>query len=96
MARSPSSEGETQRELIRSLHRLEGHVRGVAGMVEREESYDDVLIQLMALRSAVNRVIALFLEQGLEASLPSGEDAEAVREGLERLKRSLALILKHS
>ena len=98
MARSPSSdsEGETQRELIRSLHRLEGHVRGVAGMVEREESYDDVLVQLMALRSAVNRIIALFLEQGLEASLPPEEDAEAVREGLERLKRSLALILKHS
>ena len=91
---APAPEGSTQQELLRSLHRLEGHVRGVAGMVEREESYDDVLVQLMALRSAVNRIIALYLARGLEEALPSSE--ESLRQGLERLKRSLALVLKHS
>lgn len=94
---SPAPEGSTDRELLRSLHRLEGHVRGVAGMVEREEAYDDVLVQLMALRSAVNRIIALYLTRGLEEALPSSEDSEEpLQQGLERLKRSLALVLKHS
>ncbi|GEM_PF-3105968 len=123
MAETPSPSAEDpQKELIRSLHRLEGHVRGVALMVESGEAYDDVLVQLMALRSAVNRILALYLVQEMESLLrgaaegagsgdatasplsPSSPseprerapDTEALERGLERLKRSLTLVLKRS
>lgn len=72
-------------------------------MVEGEEPYEDVLVQLLALRSAVNRILALYLAEGLETLLlgsssarENEDDNEALKEGLERLKRSLALVLKRS
>ena len=40
--------------LIRRLNRIEGQVRGVRGMVEREAYCTDILIQVSAIQSALN------------------------------------------
>jgi DNA-binding FrmR family transcriptional regulator len=83
-----------QTELINRLHRLEGHVRGVAGMIERQEPCDDILVQLAAVKSAVNQVILKLLEGHMDGCvqrcLTEGDAGE-----IERFKKSLSLILKH-
>ncbi len=83
-----------QTELVNRLHRLEGHVRGVAGMIERQEPCDDILVQLAAVKSAVNQVIVKLLEGHLDGCvqrcLAEGDAGE-----IERFKKSLSLILKH-
>ena len=40
--------------LIRRLSRIEGQVRGVRGMVEREAYCTDILTQVSAIQSALN------------------------------------------
>ena len=40
--------------LIRRLSRIEGQVRGIKNMVEKEEHYTDVLVQVMAVNAALN------------------------------------------
>lgn len=40
--------------LIRRLSRIEGQVRGIKNMVEKEEHYTDVLVQSMAVNAALN------------------------------------------
>ena len=40
--------------LIKRLHRIEGQVRGVAGMVEREAYCVDILTQVSSIQSALN------------------------------------------
>ena len=40
--------------LIRRLNRIEGQVRGVRGMVEREAYCTDILTQVSAIQSALN------------------------------------------
>ena len=40
--------------LIRRLNRIEGQVRGVKGMVEKEAYCTDILIQVSAIQSALN------------------------------------------
>ena len=40
--------------LVKRLSRIEGQVRGVRGMVEREAYCTDILIQVSAIQSALN------------------------------------------
>ncbi len=42
--------------LVRRLSRMEGQVRGIARMIEREEYCVDILQQTAALRAAVDAV----------------------------------------
>lgn len=40
--------------LIKRLNRIEGQVRGVRGMVEKEAYCTDILVQVSAIQSALN------------------------------------------
>ena len=47
-------ESEEYDALIRRLNRIEGQVRGVKGMVEKEAYCTDILTQVSAIQSALN------------------------------------------
>jgi DNA-binding FrmR family transcriptional regulator len=55
--------------VLNRLSRTEGHVRAVRRMVEEGRDCADVLIQLAAIRSAVDRVARLVLEDHVESCL---------------------------
>lgn len=48
--------------LISRLNRIEGQIRGVKAMIERDTYCDDVLNQIAAIQSALNGVGKLLLE----------------------------------
>ena len=85
---------DVEKELQDRLSRIEGHVRGVKRMLAEHGTCEDLLLQLAAIRSAVNQVQSRLLENHLETCV-----ADAVRSGkggkaLERLKGALAHVLK--
>ena len=45
---------EEKRKLLNRLKRIEGQVRGVRGMVEREAYCTDILTQVSAIQAALN------------------------------------------
>jgi DNA-binding FrmR family transcriptional regulator len=49
-------------QLVRRLARIEGQVRGISRMIEREEYCVDILQQTAALRAAVDSLAVLVLE----------------------------------
>jgi DNA-binding FrmR family transcriptional regulator len=53
---------KTKSNLIARLNRIEGQIRGVKGMIERDTYCDDVLNQIAAIQSALNSVGRLLLE----------------------------------
>lgn len=53
---------QMKRNLISRLNRVEGQIRGVKGMIERDTYCDDVLNQIAAIQSALNSVGKLLLE----------------------------------
>jgi DNA-binding FrmR family transcriptional regulator len=57
--------------LLRRLSRLEGQVRGIARMVDREEYCMDVLQQTAALRAAVDSLNLAVLEEHVAGCLKS-------------------------
>jgi CsoR family transcriptional regulator, copper-sensing transcriptional repressor len=62
--------------VINRLSRIEGHVRAVKRMVEEEIPCPDVLIQLAAIKSAIQRTAQIVLEDHMESCL-----SEAAKKG---------------
>ena len=63
--RTPETRGysATKPQLLNRLRRIEGQVRGVQGMVEDDRWCPDILQQIAAIQSALNKV-ALGLADG--------------------------------
>jgi DNA-binding FrmR family transcriptional regulator len=48
-------------EVIKRLSKIEGHIRGIKKMLEDGQSCDQVLLQLSAVRSALNKATKILL-----------------------------------
>nr|WP_311519214.1 metal-sensitive transcriptional regulator [Paenibacillus albidus] len=55
--------------LTTRLNRIEGQIRGVKGMIERDTYCDDVLNQLAAVQAALNSVGKLLLEGHMKSCI---------------------------
>ena len=80
-------------QLLRRLSRIEGQVRGIARMIEREEYCVDILQQTSALRAAVDAVSLLVLEDHVQGCIRTaaerGEAEQYVDEVLDVVRRTL-------
>ena len=87
-------------QLLRRLRRIEGQVRGIARMVEREEYCVDILQQTSALRAAVDAVAVLILEDHVQGCVRTaaerGEADRYVEEVLDVVRRSLGRPIRGS
>ena len=79
---------QTQAVLNR-LSRTEGHIRAVRRMVEEGRDCADVLIQLAAVRSAVDRVARVVLEDHVESCLRLAASNGTTDQEWESLKTAL-------
>lgn len=64
---------------LRRLKTVEGHIRGIERMVEEEAYCIDVIRQIQAVQSALNKVSKIILEEHLNSCLITavrGEDVE--------------------
>lgn len=80
-------------EMKNRLKRVEGQVRGVLKMMEDEKECKDVISQLSAARSAIDRAIAFIVAQNLEQCVreqsEKGEDSsQLVQDAIELLVKS--------
>ncbi|MNI23830.1 Copper-sensing transcriptional repressor CsoR [compost metagenome] len=55
--------------LASRLNRIEGQIRGVKGMIEKDTYCDDVLNQIAAIQSALNGVGKLLLEGHMKSCI---------------------------
>src|SRR5262245_31110640 len=80
-------------QLLRRLSRMEGQVRGISPMIEREEYCIDILQQTAALRAAVDAVSLLLMEDHVAGCLAravnTGEAETYTEEVMEVVRRSM-------
>ncbi|MDF2958504.1 MAG: CsoR family transcriptional regulator [Paenibacillus sp.] len=62
--------------LVSRLNRIEGQIRGVKGLIEKDTYCDDVLNQISSIQSALNGVGKLLLEHHMKSCL-----VERIQEG---------------
>jgi CsoR family transcriptional regulator, copper-sensing transcriptional repressor len=77
--------------LLQRLNRINGQVRGVAGMIEEERYCVDVLTQIAAIRSALDAVAMQLLEDHahgcVRSAIRAGRGEHAVDEFITVVKR---------
>ena len=84
---------EEYRSLIHRLNRIEGQVRGIRGMVEKDVYCTDILVQVAAANSALNAFSRELLSQHIRTCV--AEDLQAGGdEKLDELLRLLPKLMK--
>lgn len=92
-ARTKERSEEEYRDLIHRLNRVEGQIRGIKGMLEKNAYCVDILNQVAAANSALNSFTRVLLENHMRSCV-----AEDIREGrdekLEELLKTLQKLMK--
>ncbi len=75
-------EPEVKRDVLRRLKSVEGHVRGIARMVEQDAYCIDIMRQIHAVQKALERINARVLENHLNTCVTTAvrSDDPAERE----------------
>ena len=85
----------SKRALRNRFARLEGHFRAVGAMLEDERCADEILLQVSAVKAALNRFSVVLLEHELQTCMDTCMDGDPA-ERLERVTKVLATLLKQS
>ena len=81
---------DNKSKLINRLNRLEGQIRGIKSMVEEDVYCDDILIQVAAVKSALDAFSSSLFEEHLKTCVVRDIKAnhpEIVEEVLMTIKR---------
>ncbi|WDL98770.1 metal-sensitive transcriptional regulator [Alicyclobacillus sp. ALC3] len=74
------------------LRRIEGQIRGVLGMMENGKDCGQVVVQLSAIRSAVDKAIAAMVVENLEQCIR--QDIANSSDSHDTVKQAMDLLLK--
>lgn len=74
------------------MKRIEGQVRGLLKMMEEEKECRDVVTQMTAVRSAIDRTAALIVSQNLEQCIR--EEKENGESSEDLIKEAVNLLVK--
>lgn len=83
---------KTRKDLLARLNRVEGQVRGIKGMIEKDVYCDDILNQIAAVQAAMNSVSRLILNDHMKKCLVSrikAGDMEVVDELLQTIDKMM-------
>lgn len=81
---------KVKKNLVTRLNRIEGQIRGIKGLIERDTYCDDVITQIAATQSAINSVAKILLEGHMKSCV-----VDRIQEGdLEVLDEVLVTVQK--
>ncbi|MGG3799176.1 metal-sensitive transcriptional regulator [Metabacillus fastidiosus] len=71
---------KVKKNLTTRLNRIEGQIRGIKGLIEKDTYCDDVITQISATQSALNSVAKILLEGHMKHCV-----AERIKKGDEEI-----------
>lgn len=81
------------KEVLNRLSRIKGHIEGISRMVEAERSCPDVIVQIVAVRSALNKTAQIILADHLDHCLIEAAETGSFEAELESFRNALDLLL---
>jgi DNA-binding FrmR family transcriptional regulator len=87
---------QVERRLRNRLKRLEGQLRGVQRLLAEHHSCDDLLVQMGAIRQAINGVMVELLEGHMETCVSQSIEKGQGTKALASLRGALAAALRHA
>lgn len=83
---------ETNKKLLNRLKRSEGQLRGIQKMIEEDQGCMDVMTQLSAVRSSIDRVMGILVAENLKACIQN--PADNAEEQSTKLDQAIQMIIK--
>lgn len=80
---------ESLRRVVNRLSRIEGHIRGIKSMVQENRPCPDVLVQVAAVRGALDRVARMILDEHLTSCIARAAKEGNIEAEIEELKAAL-------
>jgi len=84
---------QVNKKMINRIHRIQGQLNGVIKMMEEEKNCKDVISQLSASKSSIQRLMGIIISENLvecvKMSEENSEDSQAlINEAVELLIKS--------
>ena len=83
---------EKEKKIINRLRRTEGQIRGIQKMIEDEKECIDIITQLSAVRSSIDRAMGLIVAENLKDCLEKPE--KNPKEQAKKMKQAIHMIIK--
>ncbi|TAF07705.1 MAG: hypothetical protein EAZ77_08865 [Nostocales cyanobacterium] len=80
---------ESLRRIVNRLSRIEGHIRGIKTMVQQNTPCPDVLLQVAAVRGALDKVARIVLDEHLTECIARASENGNIDVEIEQLKAAL-------
>ena len=85
---------EEHRALLNRLSRIEGQVRGIRGMLEKDAYCVDILVQVAAANSALNSFSKVLLSNHIKTCVVDDIEAGNGEEAVEELCKTIQKLMK--
>lgn len=83
---------DTKRKVSNRLKRSEGQIRGVLKMLDEDKSCRDIVVQLSAIRSSIDRAIGVVVAENLIDCIE--EESVTPEDRDEKIKEAIDLVIK--
>lgn len=77
------------RQIVNRLSRIEGHIRGIKTMVTESRPCPEVLVQIAAVRGALDRVARIILDEHLTECIGRAAQEGNIEAEIDQLKAAL-------
>ena len=77
------------KQIVNRLSRIEGHVRGIKTMVSESRPCPEVLMQIAAVRGAIDKVARIILDEHLSECIARAASEGNIDPEIEELKAAL-------
>lgn len=83
---------EERKKLLNRLRRTEGQIRGIQKMMLDEKECVDIITQLSAVRSSIDRVMGMVVAQNLKNCFTSPEETPEAQ--AKKIEQAINMIIK--
>lgn len=80
---------ESLQRILNRFARIEGHIRGIKTMIQDSRPCPDVLVQIAAVRGALDRVARIILDEHLSQCITRASEQGNIEAEVEELKAAL-------
>ncbi|MEK6189523.1 MAG: metal-sensitive transcriptional regulator [Carnobacterium alterfunditum] len=81
-----------QKKIIHRLRRTEGQIRGVQKMIDEDKECIDIITQLSAVRSSIDRVMGMIVADNLKDCFENPQTDAQNQAG--KIDQAIAMIIK--
>ncbi|WP_035051103.1 metal-sensitive transcriptional regulator [Carnobacterium pleistocenium] len=81
-----------QKKIIHRLRRTEGQIRGVQKMIDEDKECIDIITQLSAIRSSIDRVMGIIVAENLKDCFENPKND--TQDQTKKIDQAIAMIIK--